>query len=267
MTRLDQADRNGDGRLARNESTGPTTAFKRMDENGDASSRVRFLTMRPPRARRHVRAGEPRNTTRAYQSPARERGGTEGVRPARKTRASPRPLGHRRTTRAEQADSDYTAELGVRVDYQSGYRAGFRLGYAKDSDRAKRNRYRHPNNRILKYRCDRSTTTPCMSIGRSVSPEGRPRQGHGQSPTSTTSPFPACSTASPCGARPARPHPADSPYGENISEDEFAVVTAADIPTPTSSRLLPTTSPTSPTTRQSPRGAGYVLPAHPNRRC
>ena len=46
IARFDRADRNGDGRVARNEWTGTTAAFKRMDENGDGIvSREEYLAI------------------------------------------------------------------------------------------------------------------------------------------------------------------------------------------------------------------------------
>src|SRR5215510_9912860 len=76
LARFERADRNGDGRVARNGWTGSTEAFKRMDESGDGIvTRDEFLSV----AGAVGASGtvEPRNTSRAYQA-GYERGRTEG---------------------------------------------------------------------------------------------------------------------------------------------------------------------------------------------
>jgi len=128
LARFDRADRNGDGRVARNEWTGSTEAFKRMDGNGDGIvTRDEFLTVAGPVGTSGT--VEPRNTSRAYQF-GYERGRTEGRQAGKEDKGV--NGGHwdlEGQRELEQADSGYSADLGARADYQSGYRAGFRLGY------------------------------------------------------------------------------------------------------------------------------------------
>jgi Ca2+-binding EF-hand superfamily protein len=127
--RFERADRNRDGRVARDEWTGSTAAFKRMDENGDGFvTRDEFSAIT---AERSVgTSGEAASrTTRAYQR-GYDRGLTEGRQAGREDKSV--NGGHwdlEGQRELEQADSGYAPDLGLRADYQAGYRAGFRLGY------------------------------------------------------------------------------------------------------------------------------------------
>jgi hypothetical protein len=129
--RFERADRNGDGRVARDEWTGTTAAFKRMDENGDGMvTREEFTTV-SERSVGTSGAGTSRTTTRAYRS-AYDRGLSEGREAGREDKGV--NGGHwdlEGQRELEQADSGYTPDLGARTDYQAGYRAGFRRGYAE----------------------------------------------------------------------------------------------------------------------------------------
>ena len=128
--RFERADRNRDGHVAREEWTGSTAAFKRMDENGDGIvTREEFSAIMSSRS--VATSGEsasPANT-RAYRA-GYERGLTEGREAGREDKevnGAHWDLEGQREL--EQADSGYTADVGLRADYQAGYRAGFRLGY------------------------------------------------------------------------------------------------------------------------------------------
>jgi Ca2+-binding EF-hand superfamily protein len=130
IARFDQADRNGDGRVARSEWTGTTAAFKRMDENGDGIvTREEFVAIAANGPVATSGTEPSRTTTRAYQF-GYERGRTEGRQAGKEDKGV--NGGHwdlEGQRELEQADSGYTPELGARADYQAGYRAGFRLGY------------------------------------------------------------------------------------------------------------------------------------------
>jgi Ca2+-binding EF-hand superfamily protein len=125
--RFNRADRNGDGRIARDEWTGSAAAFNRMDRNGDGViTRDEYSTAI---AERTSGAAAPRNATRAYQA-GYDKGLAEGRQAGREDKevnGGKWDLEGQREL--EQADSGYRPELGERADYQSGYRAAFRLGY------------------------------------------------------------------------------------------------------------------------------------------
>ena len=128
--RFNRADRNADGRIARDEWTGNATAFDRMDRNGDGLiTRDEYSTVIADRAAGMPGADAPRNATRAYQA-GYDKGLAEGRQAGREDKnvnGGKWDLEGQREL--EQADSGYRAELGERADYQSGYRAAFRLGY------------------------------------------------------------------------------------------------------------------------------------------
>ena len=130
QARFERADRNGDGRITRSEWTGTTTAFKRMDEDGDGvvTRQEYFQFLAEPAAGTSGTAVS-RNTTRAYQA-GYDRGLIEGRQAGKEDKTV--NGGHwdlEGQRELEQADSGYTSDLGARTDYQSGYRAAFRLGY------------------------------------------------------------------------------------------------------------------------------------------
>jgi hypothetical protein len=130
LTRFNQADRNGDGRIVRDEWTGTATAFTRMDRNGDGViTRDEFSAIIADRAAGTSGAAVARNATRAHQA-GYDRGLAEGRQAGREDKnvnGGTWDLDGQREL--EQADSGYRAELGERADYQAGYRAGFRAGY------------------------------------------------------------------------------------------------------------------------------------------
>ena len=125
--RFNRVDRNGDGRIARDEWTGNAAAFNRMDRNGDGViTREEYSTAI---ADRTSGAAAPRNASRAYQA-GYDKGLAEGRQAGREDKnvnGGKWDLEGQREL--EQADSGYRPELGDRADYQSGYRAAFRLGY------------------------------------------------------------------------------------------------------------------------------------------
>jgi hypothetical protein len=125
--RFNRVDRNGDGRIARDEWTGNAAAFNRMDRNGDGViTREEYSTAV---ADRTSGGAAPRNASRAYQA-GYDKGLAEGRQAGREDKnvnGGKWDLDGQREL--EQADSGYRPELGDRADYQSGYRAAFRLGY------------------------------------------------------------------------------------------------------------------------------------------
>jgi Ca2+-binding EF-hand superfamily protein len=130
LVRFDQADRNGDGRIVRDEWTRSAAAFNRMDRNADGViTRDEFSTAFAERAAGTAGAAASRNATRAYHA-GYEKGLVEGRQAGREDKnvnGGKWDLEGQREL--EQADSGYSPELGDRADYQSGYRAAFRLGY------------------------------------------------------------------------------------------------------------------------------------------
>jgi Ca2+-binding EF-hand superfamily protein len=125
--RFNRMDRNADGRIARDEWTGKAEAFNRMDRNGDGViTRDEYSAAI---ADRTSGAAPPRNATRAYQA-GYDKGLAEGRQAGREDKnvnGGKWDLEGQREL--EQADSGYRPELGDRADYQSGYRAAFRLAY------------------------------------------------------------------------------------------------------------------------------------------
>jgi Ca2+-binding EF-hand superfamily protein len=130
LLRFEQADRNGDGRIVRDEWTRNAAAFNRMDRNADGViTRDEFSTAFAERAADTSGADAPRNATRAYQA-GHDKGLAEGRQAGREDKnvnGGKWDLEGQREL--EQADSGYRADLGDRAEYQSGYRAAFRLGY------------------------------------------------------------------------------------------------------------------------------------------
>jgi Ca2+-binding EF-hand superfamily protein len=125
--RFNRVDRNGDGRIARDEWTGNAAAFTRMDRNGDGViTREEYSTAI---ANRPSGAAAPPNASGAYRA-GYDKGMAEGRQAGREDKnvnGGKWDLDGQREL--EQADSGYRPELGDRADYQSGYRAAFRLGY------------------------------------------------------------------------------------------------------------------------------------------
>jgi Ca2+-binding EF-hand superfamily protein len=125
--RFNRVDRNGDGRIARDEWAGNASAFDRMDRNGDGViTREEYSTAVADRA---SGAAAPRNASRAYQA-GYDKGLAEGRQAGREDKnvnGGNWDLEGQREL--EQADSGYRPEFGDRADYQTGYRAAFRLGY------------------------------------------------------------------------------------------------------------------------------------------
>jgi Ca2+-binding EF-hand superfamily protein len=128
ITRFNNADRNRDGRIARDEWTGNGRAFSRMDTNGDnLVTRTEFATAE---AERTAPTSGERRPTAAYQS-GYDRGMAEGRTEGKGDRGA--SISGRwdleNQGELERADSGYDPRVGSREDYQAGYRAGFRLGY------------------------------------------------------------------------------------------------------------------------------------------
>jgi Ca2+-binding EF-hand superfamily protein len=128
--RFTRADRNRDGRIAKDEWMGNAGAFSRMDRNTDGNvSREEFSDS----------AGEFAMATSGERrpSPAYQAGHAKGLSEGRDAGKADRGLSARGNwdlegqRELEQADSGYEERLGPRAEYQSGYRAGFRLGYSE----------------------------------------------------------------------------------------------------------------------------------------
>jgi hypothetical protein len=98
-----------------------------MDRNGDGViTREEYSAVV---ADRTSGAAAPRNASRAYQA-GYDKGLAEGRQAGREDKnvnGGKWDLDGQREL--EQADSGYRPELGDRGDYQTGYRAAFRLGY------------------------------------------------------------------------------------------------------------------------------------------
>jgi Ca2+-binding EF-hand superfamily protein len=128
--RFARADRDGDGRLARNEWTGNRAAFNRMDrDRDDVITFDEFTTVIDERTVGTSGTAAPRTATRAYQT-GYDKGLIEGRDAGRADKGVNGGTWDLEGQRElEQADSGYRTELGDRGDYQAGYRAGFRVGY------------------------------------------------------------------------------------------------------------------------------------------
>ena len=113
MARFDRADRNGDGRIARNEWTGTTAASSAWTQTATSTSRAQEFLADSGRSgeRCHVRRRGPRNTTRAYLS-GYDRGRSEGRQAGKEDKGV--NGGHwdlEGQRELEQADSGYTADF------------------------------------------------------------------------------------------------------------------------------------------------------------
>ena len=124
-----RADRNNDGRLARDEWWSDSATFARVDRNRDNYiSEQEFLgTDAVPRQRAST-ADDARRDTPGYRA-GYDRGLIEGRQAGKEDKELRNQWDLAGQRELEQADSGYSAQLGVREDYQAGYRAGFRLGY------------------------------------------------------------------------------------------------------------------------------------------
>jgi Ca2+-binding EF-hand superfamily protein len=130
--RFNRADRNGDGRIARDEWTGNDDLFKRIDRNGDGTvTRQEFTDSATDLAT--ATSGE------RLPAPAYQAGYDKGIAEGRQAGKADRTVNAANggtwdlegQTELEQADSGYNARLGPRNEYQAGYRVGFRLGYTE----------------------------------------------------------------------------------------------------------------------------------------
>ena len=114
-------DMNRDGQVERTEWHWSRASFDRLDTNRDGRlSRAEVAasgTAQPAPAR-----------TEAYKA-GYERGLLEGRAAGREDRERKQGWDLEGQRELEQADSGYTASVGVRADYQAGYRDGFRKGY------------------------------------------------------------------------------------------------------------------------------------------
>ena len=128
--RFTRADRNRDGRIAKDEWAGNPESFARMDRNTDGIvSREEF----------NESAGELATATSGERrpTPAYQAGHARGLAEGRDAGKADRGLNARGNwdlegqRELEQADSGYEERLGARADYQTGYRAGFRAGYTE----------------------------------------------------------------------------------------------------------------------------------------
>jgi len=117
-TRFDALDVNHDGRVSRREWTGSSETFSWLDRDNDG-----VLT-------RYEVVGSPSGTdTRAYRA-GEDRGLADGRKAGREDRAH----GHwdlDGQRELERADAGYHSGLGIREEYQAGYRDGFVRGYGE----------------------------------------------------------------------------------------------------------------------------------------
>lgn len=121
-----RADDNADGRLSRTEWWGDAATFARIDRNRDGLlTPAEFLGTEETVG---TTGSDPQKQTRAYQA-GHARGLIEGRQAGKEDKEGPNKWDLEGQRELEQADSGYTADLGLRTDYQAGYRAGFRLGY------------------------------------------------------------------------------------------------------------------------------------------
>ena len=126
LTLFHRADANNDGRLGRNEWWGDAATFARVDRDRDGLlTPAEFLGTEETVG---TIGTDPQKQTRAYQA-GHARGLIEGRQAGKEDKEGPNKWDLEGQRELEQADSGYTADLGLRTDYQAGYRAGFRLGY------------------------------------------------------------------------------------------------------------------------------------------
>jgi len=124
-----RADRNNDGRLARDEWSSDSATFNRVDRNRDGYiSEQEFLGTDDVARQRAAAADEARRDTPGYRA-GYDRGLIEGRQAGKEDKEQRNQWDLAGQRELEQADSGYSSQLGVREDYQAGYRAGFRVGY------------------------------------------------------------------------------------------------------------------------------------------
>jgi Ca2+-binding EF-hand superfamily protein len=124
-----RADRNDDGRLARDEWWSDSGTFARVDRNHDGwITEQEFLGTEGALQQRAPTADDARRSTAGYRS-GYDRGLIEGKQAGKEDKELRNQWDLAGQRELEQADSGYSPQLGTREDYQAGYRAGFRLGY------------------------------------------------------------------------------------------------------------------------------------------
>jgi len=124
-----RADRNDDGRIAREEWWSDSATFARVDRNHDRSiSEQEFLGTENVASPRPSNADEARRERPAYRA-GYDRGLIEGRQAGKEDKEQRNQWDLAGQRELEQADSGYTSQVGLREDYQAGYRSGFRLGY------------------------------------------------------------------------------------------------------------------------------------------
>jgi hypothetical protein len=136
IAQFTRADRDGDVRLRRVEWTSDLGSFDDADANHDGLvSRDEFIAAhRTPPATGEA-ATAPAGDLRR-ESPAFQAGFDRGMADGRQAGKEDRTVNGGKwdlegQRELEQADAGYTANLGRRVDYQAGYRAGFRRAYTE----------------------------------------------------------------------------------------------------------------------------------------
>jgi EF hand len=116
-------DFNSDGRLSRGEWFYDIDTFSRMDLNRDGFvSHREFLEA--------VDADPEVQRSQAYLAGSHQ-GAIEGRQAGREDRTRRNAWDLEGQRELEQADSGYTTHVGLRSDYQAGYRARFRRAYAE----------------------------------------------------------------------------------------------------------------------------------------
>jgi len=124
-----RADRNDDGRIAREEWWSDSATFARVDRNHDGSiSEQEFLGTENVAGPRPSDADGARRQRPAYRA-GYDRGLIEGRQAGKEDKEQRNQWDLAGQRELEQADSGYTSQVGLREDYQAGYRSGFRLGY------------------------------------------------------------------------------------------------------------------------------------------
>jgi Ca2+-binding EF-hand superfamily protein len=124
-----RADRNDDGRLARDEWWSDSSTFARVDRNHDGwITEQEFLGTENTFRQRASTPDDARRNTPGYRA-GYDRGLVEGKQAGKEDKELRNQWDLAGQRELEQADSGYSSQLGLREDYQAGYRAGFRVGY------------------------------------------------------------------------------------------------------------------------------------------
>jgi Ca2+-binding EF-hand superfamily protein len=114
-------DRNRDSRITRDEFRGRTVADDALDQNENRQS--------PAGSSRAGTSGnQTANRTNAYQA-GYQRGQTEGRSAGREDRVRNQGFDLEGQRELETADAGYEPRVGLKADYQAGYRDGFRVAY------------------------------------------------------------------------------------------------------------------------------------------